>query len=135
MTAHLNAELIDEIVKVIDGWSGQLSWEDLRESVAIRIGYCPTRQGLDRHKRISKAFRRKQKALREGRPELKAGSVEVQKLQERVARLESENLRLTEENNNLLDQFRRWAYNASIAGLSYTELNEALPEVDREHAK
>jgi hypothetical protein len=135
VTAHLNDELIDEIVRVIDGWSGQLTWEELRESVAIRIGHCPTRQGLDRHRRIKKAFQKKQKLIREGRPELKVGSVEVQKLQESNDRLKSENLRLTDENNNLLDQFRRWAYNASIAGISYADLNEALPQVDREHAK
>lgn len=135
MTIHLNDETIDVIVSVIDGWSGALTWEDLREAVAIRLGHCPTRQALSRQSRVANAFKLKKRRLREGRPELKAGRAEVEKLLERIERLESANQRLTSENHCLLDQFRRWAYNASIAGLSHSELNAPLPDVDRKDAK
>lgn len=135
MTIHLNDETIDVIVSVIDGWSGALTWEDLREAVTIRLGACPTRQALSRWPRVAKAFQLKKKRLRDARPELKAGRAEVEKLLEKIERLESANQRLTAENHGLLDQFRRWAYNASIAGISHSELNAPLPAVDRKHAK
>jgi hypothetical protein len=135
MTAHLNDEKIDKIVQVIDGWTGRLTWADLVDAIAVRLGESPTRQALSRHTRIAKAVRLKKKLLRQARPELKLGRAEVEKLHEQLGRLKSENARLSAENTELLDQFRRWAYNASIAGLSKTELNRPLPQVDRKDPK
>ncbi len=135
MTAHLNDEKIDKIIEVIDGWTGQLTWTLLVEAIAIRLGESPTRQALSRHSRIAKAVQRKKKLLRQARPELKLGRAEVEKLHEQIGRLESANARLSAENTELLDQFRRWAYNATIAGLSKTDLNRPLPKVDRRDPK
>lgn len=135
MTAHLNDDKIDVIVRVIDGWTENLSWPALVEAIAIRLGESPSRQALSRHPRILKAFQLKKKLLQHGRPELKLGRAEVEKLHEQIGRLKSENLRLTAENNELLDQFRRWAYNASISGLSKADLNRPLPRVDRRDPK
>lgn len=135
MTAHLNDEKMDTIVRIIDGWAGQLTWAALVDAIAIRVGESPTRQALSRHPRIVKAVQLKKKLLRQGRPELKLGRAEVERLREQLDRLKFENARLTAENNELLDQFRRWAYNASISGLSKSDLNRPLPKVDRRDPK
>ena len=135
MTAHLNDDKIDKIVEVIDGFAGQLTWKELIDAIAIRLGESPTRQALSRHRRVAKAFQLKKKLLRKGRPELKLGRAEVEKLHDQIGRLKSENARLTAENTELLDQFRRWAYNASISGLSMSDLNRPLPKVDRREPK
>jgi hypothetical protein len=135
MTSHLTDEKIDTIVRVLDGWEGPLTWELLREAVTIRLGDCPTRQGLSDHSRIAKRFRRRKLELKRGSKAVRSGRVEVEKLIERLNRSESENKRLEAENSDLLDQFRRWAYNAHIAGLSPEALNEPLPPIDRRAPK
>ena len=85
--------------------------------------------------RIKKGFQLTKKRLREAKPAIRSGIVEVEKLQEQLDREKAKTMRLEAENTNLLDQFRRWAYNASIAGFTPEKLNAPLPEVDREHAK
>jgi hypothetical protein len=135
MTAHLTDEKIDTIVRVLDGWEGPLTWELLREAVAIRLGECPTRQALSEHARVQRRFQKRKEELKSGRKTTRTGRVEVEKLLERLSRIESENRRLESENSDLLDQFRRWAYNAHISGVTLETLNAPLPQVDRRAAK
>jgi hypothetical protein len=46
--------------------------------------------------------------------------------------LTGENQRLKAENDRLLEQFVRWAYNASTRNLDEAFLSRPLPHVDRE---
>ncbi|HEX6705320.1 MAG TPA: hypothetical protein VF169_11220 [Albitalea sp.] len=135
MTTHLTVEKIDTIVRVLDGWDGPLTWNLLIESAAIRLGECPTRQALSEHTRVLKAFQRRKQELKSGRTPLRTGRVEIEKLLERLSRTEAENRRLDSENEDLLDQFRRWAYNAHISGITLEMLNAPLPKVDRRNPK
>ena len=135
MTAHLTTEQIDIIVRVLDGWDGRLTWELLREAIELRIGEAPKRQALSKHHRILKAFQTRQLALASSSTKIRSGPIEVIKLRERLDLEEARSARLKSENDDLLDQFRRWAYNAHIAGLSIEELNAPLDEVDRRSPK
>ena len=135
MTAHLTDEKIDTIVRVLDGWDGPLTWDLLIDSVAIRLGECPTRQALSGHTRVLKAFQKRKRELTSGRKTLRTGPVEIEKLLERLSRTEAQNRRLASENDDLLDQFRRWAYNAHISGVTLETLNTPLPKVDRRNPK
>ncbi|KAG1244027.1 hypothetical protein G6F65_022039 [Rhizopus arrhizus] len=54
---------------------------------------------------------------------------EMQVAMDRIARLEGELARLEAENARLLEQFVRWAYNASVRGLDDVYLNSPLPVV------
>lgn len=135
MSARLNDESIDKIVLVLDGWSGTFTWDLFADAIAVRLGVRYSRQALERHVRIKKGFQLTKKRLREAKPAIRSGIVEVEKLQEQLDRLKAKAARLEAENSSLLDQFRRWAYNASIAGFTQEKLNAPLPEVDRKHAK
>ncbi|MCE0482605.1 MAG: hypothetical protein LV479_00015 [Methylacidiphilales bacterium] len=118
---------IGAIVKIIDGWTGDLTWQALIDRVEIVRHARYTRQSLAKHGRIQQAFsnqiqREEQKSTR--RPE-----VDIHK--DRIARLEAEISRLEAENNRLLEQFARWAYRASQKNLDQNYLNQPLPKIDR----
>ena len=133
---NLDDESIKQIVEILDGWSGKLTWELLIDAIELRM-YCRyTRQTLHKHERIYNAFELRKKGLADGDGEiLTVRSPELQKALERIARLEFENTRLESENEKLLEQFARWAYNAHTRGLDSHFLNQPLPSVNRGQAK
>ena len=127
---------IKQIVEILDGWSGKLTWELLIDSVELRAFNRYTRQALYKHERIRHAFELKKNERFEGDKDVKpVASPQMQIALERIARLESENRRLESENNQLLEQFARWAYNAHTRGLDHKLLNRPLPPVSRGQTK
>lgn len=129
---NLTDDAIEQIVRILDGWSGKLTWEGLIEAVVARLHCRYTRQALHKHERIRVAY-----TLRKGTPDRDESVVsrDVQPMDEttaRIVRLEIENQRLEAENQRLLEQFVVWAYNAHSRGLSKEFLSQPLPRVNRE---
>ncbi|MCC2682702.1 MAG: hypothetical protein K0S36_2266 [Nitrosospira multiformis] len=123
---------IKQIVEILDGWSGKLSWELLINAIELRMFNRYTRQALFKHERIRNAFDLKKSNPAKGKGEIRrVASPELQMALERIAKLEAENKRLESENNHLLEQFARWAYNAHTRGLDNDFLNRPLPSVNR----
>lgn len=130
---NLDDHAIEQIVQALDGWSGRLTWEALIEEISLRLRTRYTRQALHNHVRIKEAFAVRKKALAQrDSEEIEAESPELQHALLRIARLEAENERINSENNKLLEQFVRWAYNASTRALDEEFLNQPLPPVYRE---
>jgi hypothetical protein len=125
---------IAEIVAILDGWVGKLSWELLIAAIRQRRHATYTRQALHKHERIKLAFSlcKNRLAATDGGTVVKVASPELQAALERIARLEGENARLTAENQALLGQFACWAYNASTRNLDLAFLSRPLPPVDRD---
>lgn len=137
---NLDDEGISDIVAIIDGWSGKLSWELLLEAVERRLRQRYTRQALNNHTRIAEAFRLRKKSLaglaqQAGRPRRGDASQELDAALQRLALLEAQNLRLVSENNRLLEQFVRWAHNAYTRGLDKDFLDQPLPVAQRDRTK
>ena len=133
---NLGDDEIKQIVEILDGWSGKLSWELLIDDIELRMFSRYTRQGLYKHERIRNAFELKKNEGAEGGKDVKrASSPQLQIALDRIVRLESENRRLESENNQLLEQFARWAYNAHTRGLDHEFLNRPLPSVNRGQTK
>lgn len=130
---NLDDQLIQEIVEILDGWIGPLSWDALIEKVDVRLRQRYTRQTLSKHERIKQAFalRKKSLASRKSAEPKKVGDPALQAALDRIARLEAERERLRMENQNLLEQFMRWTYNASARGLGVDFLNQPLPMVEK----
>jgi hypothetical protein len=123
---------IKQIVEILDGWSGKLTWELLIDAIELQMHNCYTRQALHKHERIRHAFDLQKKTPSEEGGEIRrVASPELQAALDRIARLEAENRRLESENQRLLEQFVRWAYNAHTRGLEYDFLNRSLPPVSR----
>ena len=121
-----------EIISVLDGWDSKLTWEAYRLKVNGRLLSNYTRQTLHKHPRIHQAFKRKKLSLVEGPVDSKStGNARLDLALQQIQRLEAEKLRLEETNALLLDQFRRWLYNADVAGVGPEQLDKPLPPLDR----
>ena len=129
---NLSDDDIAEIVEVLDGWTGALSWDRLIQAIEKRFARSYTRQALFKHTRIREAFKGRKEALRQ-QPSHgnRIMSAELQAAIARIARLEAENQRLATENEQLLEQFARWAYNAHVREMDEEALNRPLMPVDR----
>ena len=125
---------IEQIVEMLDGWSGKLSWELLIDAIEARRHMRYTRQALHKHERIGQAYSMRKKALsaQVDSGELTYSSPELQIAEQKLARLTAENMRLKAENEHLLEQFVRWAYNAYTRNLDKEFLNRPLPGVNRD---
>ncbi|QNK71573.1 hypothetical protein H7F35_14175 [Variovorax sp. PAMC26660] len=128
---------VAEIVGILDGWSGKLSWELFVQAIERKKFALYTRQALHKHERVRHAFSLRKRSLagtaHSGKAE--ASSPELEAAFQRTARLEGEIARLKAENQQLLEQFARWAYNARTRGLGKDILNRSLPAVNRDQTR
>ncbi len=132
---NLTDELIEKIVKILDGWSEKLTWMKLIDEIEFRTKNEYTRQTLAKHQRIKDAYNLTKDRVSTTVKELPNMSSEVALLIQRVKRLEAENDRLNFENEVLLAQFARWAYNAYSKGVTKEMLDRPLTKVDRGKTK
>lgn len=130
---NLTDEAIEQIVRLLDGWEGKLTWETLIAAIVTRLHCQYTRQALHKHERIRTAYALRKESLGgQKRETVGGGSGRVTNVMARIARLEAENLRLEAENQRLLEQFVVWAYNAHTRGLDKEFLSQPLPRVNRD---
>lgn len=130
---NLTDDAIEQVVRLLDGWSGKLTWEALADAIVARLHCRYTRQTLHKHERIKSAYALRKEALggpgKEGTPR---GSGQMGEAAARIATLEAENQRLEAENERLQEQFVVWAYNAHTRGLTKEFLSQPLPRVNRD---
>ena len=81
---------------------------------------------------IKERFEKRQKYLREAKDMLPRDYT-LEAANRRIADLEAQISRLEETNNLLLDQFRRWRYNAyaNIVRIDLLAWDKPLPEINR----
>lgn len=129
---NLTDDAIEQIVRLLDGWSGKLTWDALADAIVARLHCRYTRQTLHKHERIKAAYALRKEAL--GKPSKGAprGSGQLGEALARIASLEAENQRIEAENERLLKQFVVWAYNAHTRGLDEDFLSQPLPRVNRD---
>lgn len=129
---NLTDDAIEQIVRLLDSWSGRLTWEALIDAIVTRLHCRYTRQALHRHERIKMAYTLRKEVLgqsvKDGVPRC---SGQLGEAMTRISRLEAENCRLEAENRRLLEQFVVWAYNAHARGLDKSFLSQPLPSVNR----
>jgi hypothetical protein len=130
---NLDDAAISEIVGIVDGCTGPLSWNILIEAIDELTGVRYTRQALNNHERIKLAFAVRRETLKTtGVPtRIDKASPEHAALLQVNARQEAQIDRLKAENARLLEQFVRWSYNANNRGVGEEVLNRPLPAVNR----
>jgi hypothetical protein len=131
---NLDDAAISEIVGIVDGCMGPLSWNILIDAIDERTRVRYTRQALNNHERIKLAFSVRRESLKATGVPMGGNTAtpEVAALLQVNARRDAEIERLKAENGRLLEQFVRWAYNANNRGLSEEALNRPLPAVNRD---
>lgn len=128
---------LPRILRELDRWEGKLTWPLFCTRIAgILCVPSISRHTLYLYPAIRESFQRRQKELRGPRP-VRARDFTTEFAGRRIADLESQVRRLEETNELLLDQFRRWQYNAYASNLSIASLiwDRPLPEIDRSGRK
>lgn len=134
---NLSDSDVELYVGLLDGWSGKLTWDLYRKLIETRYGILYERQTLANYAKIQTAFANRKKALADAQPSdgpKKKLKPELQVISDRLNTVIAENERLKRENSALLEQFVRWAYNASTRGLDADFLSRDLPGIDREQS-
>lgn len=130
--AKLSPGDIDLIINLLTGWQGRLTWEMLVDKIAVVMGRTYTRQALDAHVGVKRAFDLAKTRARGGkRPGAVPLSPELETALDRVDALKEEIAVLKRERNGFLEMFATWLYNARNRGLSESDLNQPLPAVER----
>ncbi len=130
---NLDGGLVLQIVEILDGWDGPLTWDSYIDAIDKHIGQRYTRQALFKHADIRLAFATRKQTLAEqpAQSKKKIADPVLNAAMQRIERLEAENDRVKAENRRLLEMFARWTYNASSRGLSKDFLDQPLPAIDR----
>lgn len=124
---------LPKIMRELDRWEGKLTWPLLCERVAMVLKVPSiSKHTMYLYPAIKERFQQRQKDLREARDALPRDFT-LDAATRRIADLEAQVKRLEDTNNLLLDQFRRWQYNAyaNNVRMDMLALDRPLPEVNR----
>lgn len=132
MAKHLTKRDIEAVINIIHSHNDEkLTWEGVCAASAAVVGKKPTRQSLFSNEAIKEAYAAKKASLKVAGPRTPKPS-SLTAAADRIGRLEGEVRSLKMKNDALLEQFVVWQYNAYKYGLKEHQLNEALPDIDRE---
>lgn len=125
---------IREVIDILDGWNGKLTWDALLDTVEKAIGIRYSRFTFAEYPEIANAFSFKKEALRGIKPGGKnlPRDERVRAAVEKADRYKAKAERLEGENQLLLEQFVTWATNAERKGVTMAMLNAPLPKPRRD---
>lgn len=124
---RLTDRKIEKVVQVLDGWSGKLTWAHLLAILEVDLGHKYSKVAMLKKRRIRDAWDLAKKRTRTKSEGVGHGDVAMGVARKRIDQLEAEAARLKRENNVLLEQFKRWAHNAALHGMTPRELDRPLP--------
>lgn len=126
---------IDKAVQILDGWVGKLTWDYYLAVLAVEIGHKYTKAAMLRHPRIRATWDHAKDRAQAEAPARGHGNTALAQSEKRVRELEQRVERLKRENDQLLEQFVRWAHNATRRGLSNQDLDKPLPVAKRKETE
>lgn len=131
---RLSDENIEVAVTLLDGWSGKLTWDRYLAVLETELGHRYSKVAMHNQPRIKAAWQLAQQRLKEALVSAGAkshGDAAIVELRRRIDDLKARNERLEQENRDLLIRFRLWSHNALRKGLTESDLNKRLPNLNR----
>lgn len=128
---------LPKVMRELDRWEGKLTWPLFCARIAQVLGVeSISKHTMYLYPAIKERFQKRQKDLREAK-ESRPRDFTIEAAARRIADLEAQVKRLGETNELLLDQFRRWQYNAYANNVRMEHLawDKPLPEVNRSGRK
>lgn len=118
---------LPKILRELDRWEGKLTWPLFCDRVAKVLGVpSVSKHTMYLYPTIKERFKQRKQELRE-QVDLLPADFTMDWAARRIADLEAQVNRLEETNNLLLDQFRRWQYNAYAHNVRMDTLDLELP--------
>ena len=127
---HLNEGDVATALELLRYWNGKLTWDKFIIAIESQVGATFSKTALTNREEIQQAYTSAKARLRKGR-QVQHGDVNLGRALERIAKLKNEVEVLQEKNHALLEQFRRWHYNARRKGLTDADLETPLPKLRR----
>ena len=127
----LSDEAIEKAVKLLDGWSGKLTWDRYLSVLAVDLGHHYTKVAMLNQPRVRSAWDEAKTRSRQSSVGVGFGDVAIAQAKARIETLQNRVQRLEKENEALLAQFLRWSHNANRLGLSPKDLDRPLPIASR----
>lgn len=127
----ITASSLPKILRELDRWEGKLTWPLFCERVAKVLGISSiSRHTMYQYPAIKERFQQRQRDIRNAKRS-QPRDYTLDAAQKRIADLEAQVRRLEETKKSLLDQFRRWQYNAYANNVDMAKLDKPLPKVNR----
>jgi len=124
---------LPKILRELDRWEGKLTWPLFCDRVAKVLGVpSVSKHTMYLYPTIKERFKQRKQELRE-QSDLLPADFTLDWATRRISELEAQIRRLEETNDLLLDQFRRWQYNAYAHNvrMDTLDLDMPLPAIDR----
>lgn len=124
---RLTKERIDIALKLLDGWTGKLTWPRFLAMLELDLGHKYTKAALLRHSRFKDSWDKRRWSENPERDEKNNfGNYGLQVALEKISKLEKTIERLENDNNLFNEKFVVWATNAANKGISMEELNRPI---------
>lgn len=127
---RLTDESIEVAVRLLDGWTGKLTWDRYLAVLETEIGHRYSKVAMHKQPRIISAWNLTKRRLQEADSSVGTrghGDAAIAQLRRRIDELKATNVRLEQENRDLLTRFRLWAFNAAQKGCTEAYLDKKLP--------
>ncbi|GLI97111.1 hypothetical protein [Sphingobium sp. BS19] len=133
---HLSPDDLDLAVGLLKGWSTKLTWDLFLRTLAMELGHghVYSKVAMLNHEKIKTAWQQAKDRIASEAKEVGErghGTTVVATLRRMLDEAKADLKAESAKNNELIEQFKRWQYNAERHGMKYSQLDAKLEKPAR----